>query len=420
MNQISLGGDKILSYYAKFIIASYVLIGFFEKIHSIVDMILVLDGLVTFFSIVFVFLWFFEKRRFPCNEGSVSLLLFSSFILFSSLVGMSSLDRFGVSGFAIVETWALVLAMVEIKRDIRDIFLFFSLFAIVFSLIYSLFGLIQGIENEEVRLSGLSDQSNSLGVMAAMSIILLMVNIRKWRRIEATVIWNIFDIGLIPFFLYILWKSDSRTSLFALVVACFFIVIVSMIFLFKRTSAFWALIPASLVIIVALLFILTGDRSLKSYTLDAFSSGRTVIWRETFEAMGLEEHVLGFSGNNEKLMKALQESGASNVTLVNQGERHLAHNMFFGVFFEYGIVAAVSFIFGWFWIMKKGMGYLKKKERWGLREVFASLSLLTFFFVHSLAESSIFFIGGAEQLVFITAIAAIYAVSVAKRNIVNE
>ena len=420
MNQISLGDDKALSYYARFIIVSYVLLGFFEKIHTIVDTILILDGLLTFFGMIFVFIWFFDKRRFPCNKGSVSLLIFTFFILFSSLVGRSSMARFSVSGFAIVETWALILAIVEVKRDIHDIFLYLSLFAVLFAFVYSIFSLIEGIENSEVRVSGLSDQSNSLGVMASISIILCMVNIRKWRKIAATIVWNVIDVSLIPFFLFTLWKSDSRTSMLAIVLASLFIVITSLVFLRKQSSAFWALIPSLVVVVAALVFLITGVRSLKSYTLDTFSSGRTIIWRETFDSMGLKEYLLGFSGNDKDLMEKLVENGASSVTLSMQGEKHLAHNMFLGIFFEYGVFAAITFIFGWIWTMKKGIGYLSKKKKWGSREVFASLSLLSFFLIHSIAESSIYFIGGAEQLLFIFSIAVLYAVTVAKRKSVNE
>ena len=420
MNQISLGNDKAVSYYAKFIIVAYVLLGFFEKIHALVDTILFLDGLLTFFGMIFVFIWFFDKRRFPCNKGSVSLLIFTFFILFSSLVGRSSMARFSVSGFAIVETWALILAIVEVKRDIHDIFLYLSLFAVLFAFVYSIFSLIEGIENSEVRVSGLSDQSNSLGVMASISIILCMVNIRKWRKIAATIVWNVIDVSLIPFFLFTLWKSDSRTSMLAIVLASLFIVITSLVFLRKQSSAFWALIPSLVVVVAALVFLITGVRSLKSYTLDTFSSGRTIIWRETFDSMGLKEYLLGFSGNDKELMEKLVENGASSVTLSMQGEKHLAHNMFLGIFFEYGVFAAITFIFGWIWTMKKGIGYLSKKKKWGSREVFASLSLLSFFLIHSIAESSIYFIGGAEQLLFICSIAVLYAVTVAKRKSVNE
>ena len=420
MNQISLGNDKAVSYYAKFIIVAYVLLGFFEKIHALVDTILFLDGLLTFFGMIFVFIWFFDKRRFPCTKGSICLLIFTFFILFSSLVGRSSMARFSVSGFAIVETWALILAIVEVKRDIHDIFLYLSLFAVLFAFVYSIFSLIEGIENSEVRVSGLSDQSNSLGVMASISIILCMVNIRKWRKIAATIVWNVIDVSLIPFFLFTLWKSDSRTSMLAIVLASLFIVITSLVFLRKQSSAFWALIPSLVVVVAALVFLITGVRSLKSYTLDTFSSGRTIIWRETFDSMGLKEYLLGFSGNDKDLMEKLVENGASSVTLSMQGEKHLAHNMFLGIFFEYGVFAAITFIFGWIWTMKKGIGYLSKKKKWGSREVFASLSLLSFFLIHSIAESSIYFIGGAEQLLFIFSIAVLYAVTVAKRKSVNE
>ena len=420
MNQISLGNDKAVSYYAKFIIVAYVLLGFFEKIHALVDTILFLDGLLTFFGMIFVFIWFFDKRRFPCNKGSICLLIFTFFILFSSLVGRSSMARFSVSGFAIVETWALILAIVEVKRDIHDIFLYLSLFAVLFAFVYSIFSLIEGIENSEVRVSGLSDQSNSLGVMASISIILCMVNIRKWRKIAATIVWNVIDVSLIPFFLFTLWKSDSRTSMLAIVLASLFIVITSLVFLRKQSSAFWALIPSLVVVVAALVFLITGVRSLKSYTLDTFSSGRTIIWRETFDSMGLKEYLLGFSGNDKDLMEKLVENGASSVTLSMQGEKHLAHNMFLGIFFEYGVFAAITFIFGWIWTMKKGIGYLSKKKKWGSREVFASLSLLSFFLIHSIAESSIYFIGGAEQLLFICSIAVLYSVTVAKRKSVNE
>ena len=420
MNQISLGNDKAVSYYAKFIIVAYVLLGFFEKIHALVDTILFLDGLLTFFGMIFVFIWFFDKRRFPCNKGSICLLIFTFFILFSSLVGRSSMARFSVSGFAIVETWALILAIVEVKRDIHDIFLYLSLFAVLFAFVYSIFSLIEGIENSEVRVSGLSDQSNSLGVMASISIILCMVNIRKWRKIAATIVWNVIDVSLIPFFLFTLWKSDSRTSMLAIVLASLFIVITSLVFLRKQSSAFWALIPSLVVVVAALVFLITGVRSLESYTLDTFSSGRTIIWRETFDSMGLKEYLLGFSGNDKDLMEKLVENGASSVTLSMQGEKHLAHNMFLGIFFEYGVFAAITFIFGWIWTMKKGIGYLSKKKKWGSREVFASLSLLSFFLIHSIAESSIYFIGGAEQLLFIFSIAVLYAVTVAKRKSVNE
>ena len=420
MNRISLSDDRILSCVAKAVIIIYVALGFFEKIHAIVDTILVLDGFATALGAAFIILWFDCRRNFSCNGGSVSLVVFTFFILFSSLVGASSLERLSVSLFALIETWALILAFAEVKRDIHDVFLYLSIFAIAFCFVYSVFGLVKGIENDELRFSGLSEQSNSLGVMASMAAILCMMNIRKWKRIDATIVWNLFISALIPFFLYVLLVSDSRTSQFAVVFSCLTIVILALVFLNKRTVAYWSFIPALLVILVSVVFIVSGDRSAKSYTLDSLSSGRTVIWRETFGAMELKEYVMGFSGNNGKMQEALKENNASPVTLINQGERNLAHNMFLGMLFEYGIVVALSFIYAWLWSMKKGIVYLMNDKRWALREVFASLSLLSFFFIHSLSESSIYFIGGAEQLLFLSSLAMIYGVTTVKRRSVNE
>ena len=93
----------------------YVALGFFEKIHAIVDTILVLDGFATALGAAFIILWFDCRRNFSCNGGSVSLVVFTFFILFSSLVGASSLERLSVSLFALIETWALILAFAEVK-----------------------------------------------------------------------------------------------------------------------------------------------------------------------------------------------------------------------------------------------------------------------------------------------------------------
>lgn len=415
-----LGNDKFLCSYSKILIALYVGVGFLEKIHSIVNVVLALDGALTALALAYVILWFYVKRRFPTNPGVISLLIMTIFILFSSLVGLSDLDRFSVAGFAIVETWALILAVVEVRKDIHDVFFYFSIFAIVFTFVYSLIGLVQGIESEELRFSGLSDQSNSLGVMASISIILCMANIRKFNRIDATIVWNVITMALIPFFLYVLLKSDSRTSFFGLAFSTIVIIVVSFLFLKGRSSAFWAVIPALVVVVAALVFILTGERSLNSFSMDKLTSGRTTIWKETLGVMETKEYIFGFSGNTDMMINKLKRAGASNVTVVNQGERHLAHNMFLGMLFEYGGVVALSFTFGWFWIMMKGIMYMGGKKKWALREVFASFVILSFFIVHSFAESSIYFIGGAEQLVFILSIAAIYATAVARKRGTNE
>ncbi|MGN1164470.1 MAG: O-antigen ligase family protein [Candidatus Ornithospirochaeta sp.] len=394
---------------AKVIISLYVVVGFFEKIHALLDTILFLDGIITAFAAAYIVYWFYKKRRTTMNTGTVSLFLMSFFILFSSMVGKTSFERLGVAVFAIVETWSLLLCFSVVKEDIREIFIAFSIFAIVFSFFYCLFGIAEGIELDQARVQGLSDQANSLGVMAGLSVLFCMLNIRKWENLALTVVWNMAIALLIPFFVYAMFMADSRTSFFALVFACLFIFVVAMLFLRGRSKVFWAVVPAVFVIISALVFILASSRSLNAFTFDSLTSGRTRIWSDTFAVMGLKEYVLGFSGNTENMIRMLEESGASGVA-VSQSRKHLAHNMYFGMLFEYGIIPAVSFIVFWLWSMARGFRRLSKKKKWAMREVFSALTVLSFFLVHEIGESSVYFIGGAEQLVFIVSLSVLYGI----------
>ena len=412
---IEVRDSVLLKNLAKVIISLYVAVGFFEKIHALLDVILVLDGVITAFGLGYIIFWFYRRRRFTMNTGTVSLFLMTFFILFSSLVGRSSFERLGVALFALVETWALLLAFTEVRREIRGIFLSFSLFAILFSLFYCIISLAEGLELEQARVQGLSDQANSLGVMAGLSVLLCMMNIRKCSTIALTVVWNALLLALVGFFVYAMFMADSRTSFFALVFSCLFIFVVAMLFLRGRSKAFWAVVPAVFVIISALVFILLSSRSLKAFTFDSLTSGRTIIWRDTFSIMGLKEYVLGYSGNTEKMMAMLKESGAAGVS-VSQSEKHLAHNMYFGMLFEYGLIPALSFIVFWIWSMVRGFKRLATKKRWAMREVFSALVFLAFFLIHEIGESSVYFIGGAEQLIFVISLSVIYSLSTFRRE----
>lgn len=403
----NLGRNKSMSIYGKVLLSLFVGVGFLEKIHDALETVLVLDGIITIMAFVYVVVYFSEKKSFNADSTTVPLLLFTFFILFSSLVGGSSWERVAVALFALVECWAFGIIMVENRRSIKRIFLFVSIAFLIYSFVYSLISLLQGMELQSVRYDGLSDQSNSLGVMAALSVLVAMVNFRRWGNIFLSILWNLLMALLIPFYLYVLVMSDSRTSFFALLFGCLFLSVLALVFTKPKSPIFWAIIPALLVVVAAVVGLLSSDRSINAYTIDTLTSGRTKIWGETFSVMGLKEYVLGFSGNTNEMYRALKESGASYVTLYNQGERHLAHNMYMGVLFEYGAIPALTFIVVWIGTMVKGVRNLGKGKR-GKRETIASLSILSFFVVHSIAESSIFFIGGTEQLLFIFSLSIIY------------
>ena len=169
------------------------------------------------------------------------------------MVGGSSLDRLAVALFSLVELWAIAIALSLLRRKVRRIFLIFSVSFLLFSLIYCLFSALQGFDKGEVRFEGLSDQSNSLGVMAALSVLFLMVNIRSWGDKVISVVINLFMLLIfLPFFLYVLVMSDSRTSLIALVISSVFLLVTDLLFIKKDSPLFWSFIPALLVVTAAL------------------------------------------------------------------------------------------------------------------------------------------------------------------------
>ena len=403
-----LDDDRLLSISAESILVLYVFVGFLEKIHSLLESVLVLDGIVMAFSVAFIFFYFSRKDSFDFSFYPISLFLLSFFILFSSFVGGSSLDRLAVALFSLVELWAIAIALSLLRRKVRRIFLIFSVSFLLFSLIYCLFSALQGFDKGEVRFEGLSDQSNSLGVMAALSVLFLMVNIRSWGDKVISVVINLFMLLIfLPFFLYVLVMSDSRTSLIALVISSVFLLVTDLLFIRKGSSLFWSFIPALLVVTAALVVIFTNERSLEAYSLSRLTSGRTLIWNDTFSVMGLKEYVLGFSGNTDRMLSAFKEAGISGVAYT-QGEKHLAHNIYLTLLFEYGIIPFLAFVSILFWALYKSFSFLSSGRRRGRREVFSSLTLIFFLMIHGIAESSILFIGGAEQLVFIVSLSLVY------------
>ena len=79
-----LDDDRLLSISAESILVLYVFVGFLEKIHSLLESVLVLDGIVMAFSVAFIFFYFSRKDSFDFSFYPISLFLLTFFILFSS------------------------------------------------------------------------------------------------------------------------------------------------------------------------------------------------------------------------------------------------------------------------------------------------------------------------------------------------
>ena len=84
------------------------------------------------------------------------------------------------------------------------------------------------------------------------------------------------------------------------------------------------------------------------------------------------------------------------------------HNIYIQFLVEYGIVSAGAFIFLSLFLFMKALQTMRRRAS-SRSLLIPSLTLLLFFLVHSLAESSIYFIGGTEQFLFIFSSAVIYS-----------
>ena len=387
---------------------AFAVVGYLEKIHDLYNLVMVLDAVLAVFSFFFVILWFFLNREYYSNPVSTSLTVMTLVILVSSVVGGSDSTRLMVAAFALLESWAVAVAVIVLKRQLQSILVPVYAFIIAFSVFYSIMSLVMGIESGETRYNGLSNQTNSLAVVAASSLIISLSMMGRKKGIISTVTANIALLLSSLLFAYTLKMTDSRTSYFALITALCFFLVFSLLHSRNRLSVILVSIVAVAAIGVTVVYLLSSSRSMRSETLASLTSGRTTIWTETLSRMEAEEYLFGFGGNSAEMAEALEERGMSRTLAEYLGEKHLMHNIYIQFIVEYGVVSAVSFTFGVIFLFISSFGTMRQ-ERESVFCVLPSSVLMIFFLIHATAESSIYFIGGSEQILFILSSAVVYS-----------
>ena len=387
---------------------AFAVVGYLEKIHDLYNLVMVLDAVLAVFSFFFVILWFFLNREYYRNPVSTSLTVMTLVILVSSVVGGSDSTRLMVAAFALLESWAVAVAVIVLKRQLQSILVPVYAFIIAFSVFYSIMSLVMGIESGETRYNGLSNQTNSLAVVAASSLIISLSMMGRKKGIISTVTANIALLLSSLLFAYTLKMTDSRTSYFALITALCFFLVFSLLHSRNRLSVILVSIVAVAAIGVTVFYLLSSSRSMRSETLASLTSGRTTIWTETLSRMEAEEYLFGFGGNSEGMTLALEERGMSRTLAEYLGEKHLMHNIYIQFIVEYGVVSAAAFTFGVIFLFISSFGTMRQ-ERESVCCVLPSSVLMIFFLIHATAESSIYFIGGSEQILFILSSAVVYS-----------
>ena len=393
---------------AEIIIFLFALVGCLEKIHDLYYMVMVLDGTAAVISFFFVVLWFFRQRGMHRDGASSALAVLTLTVLVSSIVRSSDVPRLLVALYAIIESWALGIAVMILGRRTKAVAGGVWTGVIFFAVLYSSLSLILGIEKGEVRFSGLSDQTNSLAVVAASAALICLSLIGRRKNIILSVVVNIALVLSTALYAYTLTKTDSRTSFFALVIALAFFLVLQFLFSSDRFSLLLSVVIALLMIAAVVVFLLSSSRSEGRLTLSSLTSGRTTIWSETLSRMEAEDYLFGFGGNSSGMTALLEERGMDARLAEYLGEDHLMHNIYIQFLVEYGIVSAGAFIFLSVFLFVKGLAVMRRRAS-ARPLLITSLTLLLFFLVHSLAESSIYFIGGTEQFLFIFSSAVIYS-----------
>ena len=393
---------------AEIIIFLFALVGCLEKIHDLYYMVMVLDGTAAVISFFFVVLWFFRQRGMHRDGASSALAVLTLTVLVSSIVRSSDVPRLLVALYALIESWALGIAVMILGRRTKAVAGGVWTGVIIFAVLYSSLSLILGIEKGEVRFSGLSDQTNSLAVVAASAALICLSLIGRRKNIILSVVVNIALVLSTALYAYTLTKTDSRTSFFALVITLAFFLVLQFLFSSDRFSLLLSVVIALLMIAAVVVFLLSSSRSEGRLTLSSLTSGRTTIWSETLSRMEAEDYLFGFGGNSSGMTALLEERGMDARLAEYLGEDHLMHNIYIQFLVEYGIVSAGAFIFLSVFLFVKGLAVMRRRAS-ARPLLITSLTLLLFFLVHSLAESSIYFIGGTEQFLFIFSSAVIYS-----------
>lgn len=399
--------NNIWYYSSLFLLSLFVLGGALEKVNAFFNFVLIFDGILTVFSFFFVTLYFFYYKEFKKNVISISLTILTSIILFSSVINNSSIDRLLVAFFSLFQAWAIAISVINLKKDIVKIMTAYSAFLLIFALFYCLLSLFLYSEGGQ-RLDGLSNQSNAVGVLSSLSILLSLSLLGKKKNVVLTILINALLVFSLFVFLFSLYKSDSRTSILSLIVAVFFFGILFSSCGKNRILSLVVVTAIVLLVLVASYFLYFSSRTINANSLDDLSSSRISIWIETITNMNFEDFILGFGGNSEKMRLALLGRGASESIVDYASNKHLMHNIFIQFLVEYGFVALFSFISIYIFLFASFFKIKNVKEE-DKKLLLFCFSILVFFLVHELAESSIFFIGTMEQLFFVLSSAIIYS-----------
>jgi O-antigen ligase len=179
------------------------------------------------------------------------------------------------------------------------------------------------------RLAGLSGQPNTLGRLASVTLMTILV--AMWRGYVKPV-WAML-LGLLPLLLLI--QTESRTSLFALVLAVVFLLPKRILI---ALGSLTALLIAFIVISghVNTIFALIGRDGNVSEAESM--SGRTDLWVYVWNLI-VDSPIIGYGFNSFEVIASRTWIGDPNAVAAT-------HNNYLSVLFSTGVIGAIPFLLG--------------------------------------------------------------------------
>lgn len=404
--------DRYWKALSALIFYTYLVLAYFDLVDKWVPKILILDGVLAGISVIYLLIWLYFNRKPKLDAGVILCIIFTLSMVISSIIGPTNINRLAVLAFQIVQIFTVALALYSLYDEICPILWWGGLFAVVFIAIGVKFSLTDFDPTHPwQRLEFLGTGTNSSGANFGIVTLIALMMIRRKHNI----LINLFLLSFVPYLFHAQTLTKSRTAQLATVLG--FVVWAFAVFFKEKKLSIKTILICTIILLIGLVFLfafLTSDRVQgKTYeSFDEMTGHRVRIWKESIAAMGTREFLFGFGGNTERMTAVIEESGASSPT-VEFASWHFLHNIYVQIFVDYGIIALASFILLTSYLFIKGLIglYAAKKNSRESYLLPPALALIAFLTAQNMMESLSLFIGGSEQMVFVTSFAIIYSLT---------
>lgn len=388
----------------------YLGLAYFDLVDKWVPKILIIDGVLAGLSVIYLCIYMYVNGKPRFDIANVLCMAFALTMAFSSFVGKTNMTRLAVLAFQVVQIFTVSVALYSISDRLGPVMWWAGLFAVVFIAFGAGLSLLDFDKtNPRLRLEFLGTGTNSAGANFGIATLIALMLIRRKNGF-----WiNLCLIAVVPFLFYAQTLTQSRTAQLATVLG--FVVWAIAVLVRGRKIGIKSIILCILILAIGLIFLfafLSSDRVQgKTYeSLDELTGRRITMWKEAIGAMGPKEFFFGFGGNTDRMMAVAEESGASKHTL-SFLSWHFLHNIYVQIFVDYGIFSLLTFVLLTTYLFLKGLYGVLHAEKGSIESILlpASLSMISFLTAQNMMESLTLYIGGAEQMVFVTSFALIFA-----------